>query len=444
VLPSNLLERAVWWGYTVDVWIEPGQLPTQGRIYRQPEVAAGQVALVLGAGNVSAIGPLDALHQLLVENAVVLLKLNPVNDYLGSVWAEAFQPLIEAGFWAIASGGAELGSYLCHHPLVERIHITGSHHTFDAIVWGSDRAEAERRKSAREPFLTKPIAAELGCVTPILVVPGTWSAADLSFQARQVASAMAHNASFNCTAAQVLVLAKGWPQRDAFLAQVRQELARIPSRTAYYPGAEKRYGSILERYPQAKPLSPAGEGIVPWTTLPDVPACRDEFILREEAFCGVLAEVSLDVKSAADFLGQATQFANDSLWGTLSCVVLIDPKTQTVCHAEFEQAIAALRYGTIGVNVWTGLGFALGCSTWGAFPGHTLEEIGSGRGVVHNTYLFDRPQKSVVTGSFRIVPTPPWFVTHRNLHRLGKRFTAFEVSPSWSKLPAVIWEVMRG
>ena len=42
----------------------------------------GKVALVLGAGNIGSISPLDALHKLFNENQVVMLKLNPVNDYL--------------------------------------------------------------------------------------------------------------------------------------------------------------------------------------------------------------------------------------------------------------------------------------------------------------------------------------------------------------------------
>ena len=40
------------------------------------------------------------------------------------------------------------------------------------------------------------------------------------------------------------------------------------------------------------------------------------------------------------------------------------------------------------------------------FPGHTLEDIQSGRGVVHNAFLFDHPQKSVVYLPLRIKPTP--------------------------------------
>ena len=34
VFPQNMIDRALFAGTTVDVWIEPGQEPTQGRLYR--------------------------------------------------------------------------------------------------------------------------------------------------------------------------------------------------------------------------------------------------------------------------------------------------------------------------------------------------------------------------------------------------------------------------
>ena len=46
-------------GFTAEVWIEPGQAASQGKIYREKtngEASEGKVSLVLGAGNV-ACGP---------------------------------------------------------------------------------------------------------------------------------------------------------------------------------------------------------------------------------------------------------------------------------------------------------------------------------------------------------------------------------------------------
>jgi acyl-CoA reductase-like NAD-dependent aldehyde dehydrogenase len=442
ILPANLIDRVLWLGYRGEVWLEPDTMPTQGKIYR--EYTPGKVALILGAGNVSAIVAMDVLSKLFSENQVAIVKMNPVNAYVGKYLAQAFEPLVRDGFLRIVYGGAEVGAYLCQHPQIEAIHITGSHRTHDAIVWGTTETEQQERKSAHNPRITKPITSELGCVTPILVVPGKWSRSDITFQARQVASSIAHNASFNCASGQVLVTASGWAQRAEFLAAVRQELAATPSRQAYYPGARSRYQTFLDRYPQSEPLGAGSSEIVPWTLIPNVPPLAGEYALTEEAFCGILAEVTIDAQTAPEFLDRAVEFANDRLWGTLSCTVLIDSKTQKRSATALDNAIAKLKYGAIGINIWSAMLFYFGSTSWGAYPGNSIEDIGSGIGCVHNSYLFDRPQKSIVFAPFRIFPTPAWFATHK--HRLGmaKQLLKFEADPNWQNLPSLIFAALRG
>src|SRR5262249_59929201 len=104
----------------------------------------------------------------------------------------------------------------------------------------------------------RPFTAELGCVTPMIIVPGPWSASDMDFQARQVASMVAQNASFNCNAAKVLVTARGWLQRKTFLEKVERALALARPRSAYYPGAHDRYRAFLEHYPEARVVGADG------------------------------------------------------------------------------------------------------------------------------------------------------------------------------------------
>jgi hypothetical protein len=183
---------------------------------------------------------------------------------------------------------------------------------------------------------------------------------------------------------------------------------------------------------------------VPWTVIPDVPPDKGEYALTNEAFCGVLAEVSLDAGDPARFLRQAVEFANERCWGTLSCCVLIDGKTEKSLSREVDRAIADLRYGGIGVNVWPGLIYGLVVTSWGAFPGHTPEDIQSGNGVVHNAFLFDHAQKSVVRGPFRIKPTPAWFSDHKNLRQLGERLVSMEAEPGWGKLVGVAMAALKG
>lgn len=118
---------------------------------------------------------------------VVLVKMNPVNDYSTPFLKDVFLPFIEAGFIHFVRGGADVGAYLCQHPEVDDVHITGSAMTHDIIVWGSTAAEREHNKAADTPKLSKPISSELGGVTPVIVVPGQWSEKELLYQARNVA-----------------------------------------------------------------------------------------------------------------------------------------------------------------------------------------------------------------------------------------------------------------
>jgi acyl-CoA reductase-like NAD-dependent aldehyde dehydrogenase len=447
VMPADLYDRLLFTGVGAEVWIEPGKPPSQGRVYREKiggQYSSGRVALVLGAGNVGSIAATDVLHKLFVEDQVVILKMNPVNDYLGPLIESAFESLIEAGFLAVAYGRADVGSALCHDERVDTIHLTGSDRTHDAIVWGNVQEERDRRRTEGKPVLDKPFSSELGCVTPVLVVPGPWKPADLDFQARHVAAMVAHNASFNCNAAKVLVLARGWGLSDAFRDRVEARLSSIPQRYPYYPGARERYRAFLSHYPNARPLGEPDATGVPWTIIPEVPARGGEYALTHEAFCGVLAIVELEARGAAEFLERAVNFVNDDVWGTLACSILIDRRTARRHGVQLDRAVADLRYGGIGINAWAGVNFGLGSTSWGAFPGHTMEAIGSGRGTVHNAFLFDYPEKSVVRAPFRQFPKPVMFADHRTLDELGRKLTAFEATPSLARLPGILWSALRG
>jgi len=214
VFPTDTYDSLFFMGLKADVWMEPGvttdSLPdTMATIYRDGN-HAGRIALVLGAGNVSSIAPLDVLYKLFTEDQVVLLKMNPVNAYLGPLIVEAFEPLVQRGYLRVAYGGAAEGSYLCQHALVDTIHVTGSDKTFDAIVFGSGE-EGMKRKAAGTPIVSKPVTGELGNVSPVIIVPGPWSASDIAYQAAHISSMLTNNAGFNCNATRVIVQHAGWP-----------------------------------------------------------------------------------------------------------------------------------------------------------------------------------------------------------------------------------------
>ncbi|MFL5705697.1 MAG: aldehyde dehydrogenase family protein, partial [Ktedonobacteraceae bacterium] len=330
VFPQTAYDRIFFMGITGEIWMEPGvtaeELPkTQAVIYQQ-QGHSGKVALVLGAGNVSSIGPMDILYKLFVEDQVVILKSNPVNAYLDPLIEESFRALVEPGFLAIVHGGAAEGAYLCNHAGIDEIHITGSDKTFDAIVFGTG-TDGTARKAANTPLLNKHITGELGNVSPVIVVPGPWSARDIAYHAEHIASMLTNNAGFNCNATRVVINQAGWEQRDQLLQQVRKVLASVPPRNAYYPGARERQSSFISAHPEAEQIGSAGEKQLPWTLIAGVDAQKENDIcFTTEAFCGLFAETTLSAVSTADYIDQAVAFANNHLWGTLNATILVHPQ----------------------------------------------------------------------------------------------------------------------
>ncbi len=417
----------------------------QASFYRE-KWTKGKVCLVLGAGNVSSIGPMDTLYKLFVEGQVVLLKMNPVNEYLGPLIDEMFEPLRARGFFRLVYGGAAEGEYLCTHDLVEEIHVTGSDKTHDAIVFGLGE-DGARRKAADEARNPKRVSCELGNVSPVIIVPGPWSRKDLDFHGMNLASTIVNNAGFNCTATRVIVQHEQWDRRDALLGSVRNAFRKVGERKPYYPGAEERQKMFLGHHPDAEQFGAKGEGHVPWTLIHHLdPSQTDDICFNTESWCGQTSEVALSASSIVEYIDQAVEFCNERVWGTLACSIFVHPKSlkdPAVADA-VERAIANLRYGAIAVNHWSGLVYGLVTPTWGAFPGHERTDIRSGQGVVHNTFMFDRPQKSVLRGPFRVFPRPAWFVDNDRAAAVGPRLTYFNADPSLARLPGLLWASMFG
>ena len=449
VFPATPLDRLTLPGTTAEVYMQPGVtraslVAGQASAYADPAAHAG-TALVLAAGNVASLGPRDALSKLFVGGKTVVMKANPVNDYLVPHWNAALASLVEAGVLRIVDGGAEAGRHLTAHPRVDEVHITGSDKTYDAVVFGSG-TEGERRKAADEPVLAKPVTAELGNVSPVIVVPGTWTIAELQYQAEHVATMLVNNAGFNCLATRVVVTHAGWSQRDAFLGALTQCLSRLATRRAYYPGAAARRDAFLAAHPEAESYGTGPPDALPWTVIPSVPPGRiDDICFNVESFFGEVAETALTAPSAAAFVDAATEFANAVLWGTLSATILVSSSAlkEPAVAGAVDRAVDGLRYGAIGVNLWHALAFAIGTTTWGAYPGHPRTDIQSGTGVVGNATMFDRPQKSVVRGPFRSRPKPPWFATATGSYGVMRRLVAFEAGPSYGQVPGLLAGALR-
>jgi Aldehyde dehydrogenase family len=424
VFPRDRFDRLLYPGFRIDVWL---QTPQPTFVPRDPK---GRVVLVLGAGNVASIGSMDALYKLFVEDHVVILKMHPINDYLGEYLEPAFEPLIHAGVLRIVYGDVDEGHYLVEHPAVEEIHITGSQAVHDRIA-------------ATSP---KPITSELGCVTPVIVVPGAWSNAELAYQAENVATMVALNASCNCNAAKVIVTWRGWKQRRAFLDRVAAILSALTPRKAYYPGSAAKYARFLEAHGRMPRAQASGESspALAFVGLFDIdPDRKDDVVFNEEAWSPIVAETALAAGDDAAFLDTAARFCNERVAGTLSVVVLADPRSRVRLGEHFNRAIADLRYGTVAINQWSAVSYALANAPWGAWPGHTRDAVGSGIGMVHNTQMLGGVIKTVLDGPFVSRPKPPWFCTHRRAHVVARRIVRFEAAPSLWRLPSLAWAAYR-
>ncbi|MFG3141874.1 aldehyde dehydrogenase family protein [Streptomyces sp. NPDC048211] len=454
VFPATGTDRLLLSGFSAQVWTLPGTTPEQvlaraGGTYRG-RAGTPAVALVLGAGNVAAITPLDIVHKLYLDNQVVIAKMNPVNDYLRPHFEKVFAEFVDRGWVRFVDGGAAEGAYLTGHEGIDTIHVTGSERTHDAIVWGADE-QAERRRREDTPLNDKPFTSELGGVSPCIVTPGPWTDADLRFQAEHIVTSKMNNSGHNCVASQILVVPRDWGGTGRLLDEIRRALRELPARSDYYPGAAGRLCDVVEAHPGAEFLvGEACGALVPDITRPDDP------MLTDEVFASALGVVRIEGRDPAQFLRRATDFVNDALPGTLGATLLVHPRTERAYRDAVDTAIAELRYGTLGVNCWSAFGFLLGYTPWGAFPGHTRQEIGSGIGFVHNAFMLEDVEKTVLrapfapaprglfSGSPSLSPRPSYFVTNRTGRTTMRRLTGFAAAPSVWKLPAIFLSALRG
>ncbi len=389
---------------------------------------------------------MDVLTKMFNEGMVCLLKMHPLNSYLGPLYESAFAPAIERNFLRIVYGGSEAGRYLCRHPGIGEIHVTGSAETHDDIVWGPAEERAGRKAQAR-PACDKPVSSQLGCVSPVLIVPGPYLDAQLAGQAAALAGAMIHNAGCNCTTPRLIVTPYGWAQRDAFLRHLEAALTAAPLRLAYYPGSTERWEYLAGRRNNIRFVGSTLGATLPWTLVPDLdPDDSSEPLFLLEPFCPIVAETQVGSSDPGEFLVDAVDFVNHRVWGSLSATVIVHPRTleDEELRAGLERAIERLRYGTVGVNVWPQLSFSLGATPWGAHPGAGLADQQSGIGWVHNTSLLEGIEKTVIRDPFSSRRKPPFAAGHRSAHHLFRRLAAVERGAAWARLPGVIEASIRG
>jgi acyl-CoA reductase-like NAD-dependent aldehyde dehydrogenase len=408
VFPFGFHEGFMFWGYQGHVWSVGSDF--QGQDYARARDSKPGPALVLGASNVSSIAVTDVLSKLFCENRPVVCLLPRRFAPLAPLLAEVFHPLVRDRHLHFVVGGPETGRLLLQNPIFETVHLTGSPATYQTIL-------SENHIAGRS------FTSELGCVTPLIVVPGKWKSKELVYHARHLVSLLTLNGGYNCVSPQVVLVSQKWPQKEAFWEAVRAELARHSRRDDHFPNSAEKRKEWRARYPKGEIYGPR--------TLVKVSPYQDEPIFSEEAFCGMLAWAELKSASAEDFLTESVAFCNDKLWGDLSCAILVDSLTRRDSEVALAHSLTTLHYGTVGVNVFTGLGFFSSVTPWGSYRGGRAD---TGSGWVHNNFFFDRPEKSVLEGPFVPNTVPPWFKPFPRLYEVGRSWFHLDLEPSQAGL----------
>jgi len=423
--------------------VNPGGLEAFDRSWRreaEERPRAGGVAVVLGAGNVTGLAAADAICQIFEHGRAVLLKLHPLHAPLEPVLGTAFRPLVEAGLLGIVVGGAECGRAAVAAPRVTHVHLTGGQAAFDALVWGG----ADPRGSGAVPLLHKPITCELGNVTPWIVVPGRYTRTQLACQADTVAASIVNNTSFNCIATKLVITARGWPQREEFLALVARRLAGQPARPGWYPGAAAAWEAVTGRRVPS-------DGTLPWVLRTGIDAGRDRDWVAREWFVPVAAETAIEADDIEAFCTRAGGVVH-GLPGSLAASVTIPATLPPRDRQRADLFAEHLEYGLVAVNGWSALGYSLATAPWGGFPGGTLAAPGSGIGRVHDPLLLPLVHNTIMRSPLAVWPTPPWFPWHPGAGRLAAGLLATYASiargglglgPLLAMMPDVLRAVVR-
>ncbi|MEJ2281395.1 MAG: aldehyde dehydrogenase family protein [Candidatus Bathyarchaeota archaeon] len=439
VFPQTFYEKLLWGGITYEVWMQPGETieslrSNQAKIFRT-NYKTSKLSLILGSGNFSAQSAMDILYKCFIENRVVIYKTNPVNSYLHPFLEKTFQILIKKDVLRIVDGGAEVGSFLTAHPLIDEIHHTGSRSTFEII-----------KKSLGKKVNRKRLTAELGNIGPYIIVPGPWNEKDVAYHVDMLVATFVANAGFNCSTPRMLIMDSNWDKREQFLDEFRSVLSKVPLRCTFYPGAKKRYEDFLKQHPKSEKIGLSESGKLPWTLISVDSEKEDDVCFSVEPFCSIVSETSINSDNVVDFFERSTLFANDKLCGTLVATVIVHPKIledKSVAKA-FEKCIADLKFGSIGVNYWGGGAYLAVVTPWGAYQRFDGKETESGVGIVNNALFLEKTQKTVLRAPFRVRPKPVWFWSKlKNASETFKKLTMFESDPTFWKIPSILWSSLK-
>lgn len=383
----------------------------QAAFYRRRDPEGG-VALVVASRTDAGAGMLDALFSLFVEGRVVVLLL-PRQSTVAPLIERAFAPLIERGYLRIAQGGEDEIAELATHAAVSAVHFAGDAGAFDRLVWGPPGEARDRRRSALDPALAKPVTAALGSVGPVIVVPCLYSKEELAFIATRLASELAHGAGLDPASPRVVVISSSWPQRRLFLDLLTQRFTAIPRRADYVAAGEPE----------------------PWSIVPSLDPTSDEPLFSKTSGPAI-GVVGLSSNDPEEHLTVATAFCNERLAGSLSAEIVVHPvlEEDPAIGKAVERAAIELRYGAVGINQWPALLRFDGMTPWGAHPVSTIASPRSGIGFRNDPWMLPRVDKAILRGPLRSPRAPIFFQPDHAAARAAKRMPAFEADPKLGDL----------
>ena len=104
----------------------------------------------------------------------------------------------------------------------------------------------------------------------------------------------------------------------------------------------------------------------------------------------------------------------------------------------------SLRYGAVGINHWPALVYAMMSPPWGGYPCGTLADAQSGIGTVHNTFMLEGVEKTLLEGPITLAPKPFWFPTHKRPEPIAWKVLELYGNPSVWKLPSLALAALGG
>ena len=221
----------------------PGRTSTAnlGAFYTKGVTPPAGVSLVLGAGNVAAIAPLDVVHKMFVEGTTVAAQVQPGERVHGAARRAGLRRPHRRRVRArrCTAAGPTTATTWCRHPAVSQVHLTGSAATYDAVVWGPGQAAAAARRPGH-PSSTSRSPVNWATSSPVIVVPGQWSERALRLRAEDVATQITQNGGFNCNAARVVVLPSAGRSGASSSTTCAGCCASLPPRPCLLPGGGGR------------------------------------------------------------------------------------------------------------------------------------------------------------------------------------------------------------